>query len=274
MAPQLGARCRHPRWQVCAARNPTQEGAPGHPTPAPTRCPSATPPAGQSAPRGARTHDASPRAARPPSLEGVAFFLGAAHRATPQSARFRTQPDPFKEAPVSKFHQSQAWTNLRAKAVAAARRADAPCGVCGKPIDYSASGRTPWGPSGHHIISVALDPARALDPTNVRVTHRRCNTSPTHRQVAGMDRARQGRPQEPAGVKDLTPRTPRQPQPWQRPTPPTWPASYHLARIPATTCATPDRGAPTRPSRTSTPGASPRMGADADPDFIVAESHP
>ena len=57
---------------------------------------------------------------------------------------------------MSKFHQAQAWTNLRARAVAAARKADAPCPVCGRPIDYTASGRTPWGPSGDHIISVAL----------------------------------------------------------------------------------------------------------------------
>ena len=92
---------------------------------------------------------------------------------------------------MSKFHQSQAWTNLRARAVAAARKADAPCPVCGHPIDWTASGRTAWGPSGDHVISVALDPSRALDPSNVRVTHRKCNTSPTHRQVAGMDRTPQ-----------------------------------------------------------------------------------
>ena len=117
---------------------------------------------------------------------------------------------------MSRFHQSQAWTNLRARAVAAARKADAPCPVCGHPIDWTASGRTAWGPSGDHIISVALDPTRALDPSNIRVTHRKCNTSPTHRQVAGMDRARQGRPQEPARAPQPAPRAQWTPQPWAR----------------------------------------------------------
>ena len=81
---------------------------------------------------------------------------------------------------MSKFHQSQAWTNLRARAVAAARKADAPCPVCGHPIDWTASGDD---------ILASLTPERRKVIAKITDGHRSPNETEEARMAAAKLRA-------------------------------------------------------------------------------------
>jgi hypothetical protein len=70
------------------------------------------------------------------------------------------------------------WQKIRKRVVAAARAAGAPCAQCGGQIDYSASGRTPVGPSVDHAYALAVYGAGvALDETALRIMHTHCNSS-------------------------------------------------------------------------------------------------
>lgn len=49
------------------------------------------------------------------------------------------------------------------------------CVICGEPVDTTLDGRLPDGPHVHHVEALALAPHREFDPTNLGVTHNRCN---------------------------------------------------------------------------------------------------
>jgi 5-methylcytosine-specific restriction endonuclease McrA len=79
------------------------------------------------------------------------------------------------------------WQRLRKQIIAAARSAGLPCAHCGLPIDWTASGRTPLGPSVDHTYALALNPELAFEPGLLRVLHTRCNA----RLGGRLGRARQ-----------------------------------------------------------------------------------
>ena len=70
---------------------------------------------------------------------------------------------------------TQRWRRLRKKLYRRDRMADAPCWICGEPIDYRArpgSGRA-WEPD--HVRPVNLYPELAYDEGNIRPAHCACN---------------------------------------------------------------------------------------------------
>ena len=67
------------------------------------------------------------------------------------------------------------WQKLRANLLERDRRANAPCWICGQPIDYRAEPMTPdaWEPD--HVLPVATHPELAFDPGNIKPSHCSCN---------------------------------------------------------------------------------------------------
>lgn len=67
------------------------------------------------------------------------------------------------------------------------------CERCGRPLDFTAPGRSRWAPSVDHRLSLKamrlarLDPAEqarmALDPSNLAVLHYGCNASKGWRRL-------------------------------------------------------------------------------------------
>jgi hypothetical protein len=76
------------------------------------------------------------------------------------------------------------WQLLRKAIRAEARRIDAPCGICGGPIDYTISGRWPMGCSVDHGLSVKDYPSLALSGAALRVVHTKCNTARANKDRA------------------------------------------------------------------------------------------
>ena len=70
---------------------------------------------------------------------------------------------------------TQRWRRLRRKLYERDRRADAPCWICGLPIDYRARTGSPrsWEPD--HVRPVAQFPELAFDEANIRPSHCACN---------------------------------------------------------------------------------------------------
>jgi 5-methylcytosine-specific restriction endonuclease McrA len=54
------------------------------------------------------------------------------------------------------------------------RSGQAPCHICGKPIDYTLPGTEPMGFVMDHIVPLAYD-GDALSPANTAAAHRLCN---------------------------------------------------------------------------------------------------
>ena len=75
---------------------------------------------------------------------------------------------------------------------AALRRRRLPCYICGQPIDYLATKGEPLSFTADHVLPVASHPDRALDPTNLRAAHHRCNTrrqdGPVKPDIGGASR--------------------------------------------------------------------------------------
>jgi hypothetical protein len=79
---------------------------------------------------------------------------------------------------VTDPRHTPAWQRIRRRVVVAARARDLPCARCGGRIDYSASGRTPFGPHVDHAFALATyGDGIALDESLLRVMHGRCNTA-------------------------------------------------------------------------------------------------
>lgn len=78
---------------------------------------------------------------------------------------------------VTDPRHTPAWQKIRKRVVAVARAADLPCARCGGQIDYSASGRTPVGPSVDHMYALVTHPELAFEESLLRVVHTHCNAS-------------------------------------------------------------------------------------------------
>lgn len=69
------------------------------------------------------------------------------------------------------------WRTLRDALYRRDRAANAPCWICGQPIDYRAKAGTPdaWEPD--HVRPVDRFPELAYDPGNIAPAHCSCNRS-------------------------------------------------------------------------------------------------
>ena len=72
------------------------------------------------------------------------------------------------------MYRSMAWRLLRASVVEQAREANASCGICGRLIDFDASGQSRFGPSVDHVRPLVTGGA-AFERSNIRVVHASCN---------------------------------------------------------------------------------------------------
>lgn len=75
---------------------------------------------------------------------------------------------------------------MRARAFQRDRAADAPCWICGQPIDYSLGISTcdeAW--EADHYLPVSRHPELEYDVGNVRPSHRKCNRS--RKAKSGID---------------------------------------------------------------------------------------
>lgn len=76
------------------------------------------------------------------------------------------------------MQRSSRWQKIRKMAWDRDRKANAPCHICGQPIDYSlppSSGPEAYEPD--HVIPVAKRPDLELDLNNILASHARCNRS-------------------------------------------------------------------------------------------------
>ena len=68
------------------------------------------------------------------------------------------------------------WKVVRQQCFNRDSRANAPCWICGKPINYAGDSKTdPWAWQPDHVLDVHDHPELALDPGNIRPSHARCN---------------------------------------------------------------------------------------------------
>lgn len=80
-------------------------------------------------------------------------------------------------SPTSKGRNGRPWRRLRQHLIDQARATDQPCPICHGthgPIAYHLSGRHPLGPVIDHINELD-EGGHPTDPTNLQVTHHRCN---------------------------------------------------------------------------------------------------
>jgi 5-methylcytosine-specific restriction endonuclease McrA len=87
------------------------------------------------------------------------------------------------EAVINTPHRS---TTVRDRDRARFRRAQAPCGICGEPIDYT----IPWPDLMSfvvdHIKPVDRYPELANDPNNKQAAHSECNRSKSNKEYANI----------------------------------------------------------------------------------------
>lgn len=70
-----------------------------------------------------------------------------------------------------KIH-SKAWRRIRAKVLEKGQ----PCYICGHPIDIALPQQHPLSATVDHIIPRSLAPHLALEISNLRAAHKRCNS--------------------------------------------------------------------------------------------------
>lgn len=75
----------------------------------------------------------------------------------------------------------RAFRRLRAEVLARSNV----CYLCGHVINLSLPREHPMGPTVDHVVPRRVAPHRALDPTNVRPAHRRCNSRKSDREDEG-----------------------------------------------------------------------------------------
>lgn len=81
---------------------------------------------------------------------------------------------------------TQTWRKLRVQCYQRDKMLNAPCHICGQPIDYKAKpSTTAKSYEPDHVISPKLRPDLAEVPENVRAAHMSCNRS--KRDKAGID---------------------------------------------------------------------------------------
>ena len=77
-------------------------------------------------------------------------------------------------APKSWGRTGHRWRVVRAQCFERDRASNAPCWICGKPINYAVSdGPDSWQPD--HVLEVDSHQELGLDPTNIKPSHARCN---------------------------------------------------------------------------------------------------
>ena len=67
------------------------------------------------------------------------------------------------------------WRTVRKQCFARDSRANAPCWICGKPINYALPSNDPMAWEPDHYLTVRDFPQFANDPDNVRPSHAACN---------------------------------------------------------------------------------------------------
>ena len=71
---------------------------------------------------------------------------------------------------------TRAFQKARDRFFAEGQQDDAPCWLCGQPIDYTAQpGTTDDSHELDHYVPVSVDPSLQYDPGNFRHAHRVCN---------------------------------------------------------------------------------------------------
>lgn len=71
---------------------------------------------------------------------------------------------------------TRAFQKARDRFFAEGLKEDAPCWLCGQPIDYAAQpGTTDDSHELDHYVPVSVDPSLQYDPGNFRHAHRVCN---------------------------------------------------------------------------------------------------
>lgn len=71
---------------------------------------------------------------------------------------------------------TRAFQKARDRFFAEGQQYDAPCWLCGQPIDYAAQpGTTDDSHELDHYVPVSVDPSLQYDPGNFRHAHRVCN---------------------------------------------------------------------------------------------------
>lgn len=82
--------------------------------------------------------------------------------------------------------RSHDWTKVRKRAFERDKRQHAPCGICGRPIDYNLgmSSLKDYNPNAYepdHILPVDRHPELELDLVNIQAAHAGCNRSKKNR---------------------------------------------------------------------------------------------
>jgi hypothetical protein len=103
--------------------------------------------------------------------------------------------------------QSGAWNTLRTKAKAQWKANDLPCGICGQPIDWSASGRTSYGASVDHINPRHQTGQTLVPIEELRVVHNKCNAARGNRTRSKGAKTQTGTKVSKSGEKGLQKRT-------------------------------------------------------------------
>jgi hypothetical protein len=76
---------------------------------------------------------------------------------------------------VNRQHRS--WRNARETYKQRCAQANEPCHLCGQPIDYTLSGRDPWGFTADHIEPIATGGRLLPGDQGLRPAHLRCNSA-------------------------------------------------------------------------------------------------
>ncbi len=103
--------------------------------------------------------------------------------------------------PKSWGRSGSRWKAVRKAAFERDRDANAPCWICGRPINYAAPSTDPDGWQPDHVLTVHDFPQYALDITNVKPSHARCNNQRGQADKAERKRASElGEPSEDWGL--------------------------------------------------------------------------
>ncbi len=79
------------------------------------------------------------------------------------------------------------WRSLRVSCYRRDRRANAPCWICGQPINYALKpSSAPDAYEPDHVRDVKTRPELAFDPGNIAASHRSCNRGRGTREVDGI----------------------------------------------------------------------------------------
>lgn len=98
--------------------------------------------------------------------------------------------------PKSWGRSGHRWRVVRQQALDRDMKSNAPCWICGKPIDYTATSG-PWSWQPDHVLSVKEHPEAALDVANLRPSHARCNNQRGQEDKAKRKQTRElGKPSE------------------------------------------------------------------------------